>query len=76
MYWAEAMAKNVVDQALADKFSGAAAALTENEATIVSELNAAQGSAVDIGGYYQPDSELVEKALRPSGTLNAIIDSI
>ncbi len=76
MYWAEAMANNVVDQALADKFSGAAAALAENEATIVGELNAAQGSAVDIGGYYQPDGELATKALRPSGTLNAIIDSI
>ncbi len=76
MYWAEALAKNVVDQALADKFSGAAEALTENEATILGELNAAQGSAVDIGGYYQPDSELATKALRPSKTLNAIIDSI
>lgn len=76
MYWAEALAKNVVDQALANKFSGAAEALAENETTILGELNAAQGSAVNIGGYYQPDSELATKALRPSKTLNAIIDSI
>ena len=76
MYWAEALAKNVVDQTLADKFSSTAEALAENEATILGELNAAQGSAVDIGGYYQPDSELATKALRPSKTLNAIIDSI
>ena len=76
MYWAEAIARNPVDQALADRFSGPAKALAENEVAIVAELNAAQGSAIDIGGYYQPDNALVTKAMRPSETLNGIIDAI
>jgi isocitrate dehydrogenase len=76
MYWAEAIARNPVDQALADRLSGPAKALAENEVAIVAELNAAQGSAIDIGGYYQPDNALVTKAMRPSETLNGIIDAI
>ncbi len=76
MYWAEAIANNVVDQELADKFTAASTALAENETTILAELNAAQGAAVDIGGYYQPNSELATKVMRPSTTLNEIIDSI
>ena len=76
LYWAEAIANNVVDQQLADKFSKTATTLAENETTIIAELNAGQGSAVDLGGYYQPDDELMAKVLRPSATFNGIIDAI
>ena len=74
-YWAEAMA-DTDDRALAERFEVAAAALGDFEATILEELNAAQGGAVDIGGYYRPDDVLAEKAMRPSTTLNTIIDAI
>jgi isocitrate dehydrogenase len=50
--------------------------LEENEATISEELLSAQGSPVDLGGYYLPDENLAEKAMRPSPTLNAIIDGM
>jgi len=76
MYWAEALAENVSDQVLAEKFSGPAAALAAAEDAINAELHAAQGSAVDIGGYYQPNEALASEAMRPSETLNAIIDGI
>ena len=76
MYWAEALAEQTIDAALRDTFSGVADQLARNEEAIVNELNAAQGKAVDIGGYYNPDRQLVLKAMRPSPTLNAIIDSI
>jgi len=76
LYWAEALAESVSDQALAEKFSGPAAALAAAEDTINAELLAAQGSAVDIGGYYQPNEALASSAMRPSETLNAIIDGI
>jgi isocitrate dehydrogenase len=75
-YWAEALARNSVDQALAEKFGGPAQALVSNEDAINAELLAAQGSAVDIGGYYLPDEELASSAMRPSATLNSIIDAI
>ncbi|HEX6995473.1 MAG TPA: NADP-dependent isocitrate dehydrogenase, partial [Gammaproteobacteria bacterium] len=51
-------------------------ALEQNEAKIVEELTAVQGRPVDIGGYYHPDPKLVAAAMRPSATLNAIIESI
>ncbi len=76
MYWAEALAANTVDKALADKFRAPARALLENEATINKELIAAQGSKVDIGGYYLPSDALASNAMRPSATFNAIIDAI
>ena len=76
MYWADALATNGSDQALADKFSAPARALAESENAINAELIAAQGSAVNIGGYFQPDDELASQAMRPSATLNAIIDAI
>ena len=50
--------------------------LTDNEAKIVAELNAAQGRPVDIGGYFRPNPALASKAMRPSPTLNAIVDAI
>jgi isocitrate dehydrogenase len=76
MYWAQAMAEMTEDAQLREIFSAAAQAMTEQEDTIVTELNAAQGSPVDIGGYYNPDDELAAAAMRPSTTLNAIIQSI
>jgi isocitrate dehydrogenase len=76
MYWAQAMAEMTEDAQLREIFSAAAQAMAEQEDTIVTELNAAQGSPVDIGGYYNPDDELAAAAMRPSTTLNAIIQSI
>lgn len=76
MYWAEALAEQSTDVALRDAFATVADQLASNEETIVSELIAAQGKSVDIGGYYNPDRELVIRSMRPSPTLNAIIDSI
>ena len=73
MYWAQALARQTKDAALAAHFKPIAADLTSNEAKIVAELNGAQGKPVDIGGYYHPSPKLVEAAMRPSATLNAII---
>jgi isocitrate dehydrogenase len=74
-YWAEALA-NGNNAELAEKFAPVAAALKENEAKIIEELLSVEGKAQDIGGYYHPDDAKAEAAMRPSATLNAIIDSI
>ena len=74
-YWAQAMASQTEDGALAARFAGVAKQLVDNEDKIVGELNGVQGPAMDIGGYYQPDPKLVAAAMRPSATLNAIIDA-
>ena len=76
MYWAEALAAQTVDKDLAVKFANVAKQLKENEEKINAELIGAQGKPQDIGGYYNPDPVKTEKAMRPSATLNAIIDSI
>ena len=76
LYWAEAAANQNRDPKLQETFARVAAQLAENEATIVDELNAAQGSAQDVGGYYDPNPELANKAMRPSQTFNKIIDSV
>ncbi len=76
MYWAEALAEQSDDQALQAQFEPLAAQLAENEQKIIDELNAAQGSAVDIGGYYRPDADLTSAAMRPSATLNELLNSI
>jgi isocitrate dehydrogenase len=76
MYWAEALAAQTVDKDLAVRFATVAQQLQENEAKINAELIGAQGKPQDIGGYYNPNPELTEKAMRPSATLNAIIDAI
>jgi isocitrate dehydrogenase len=76
LYWAEALAAQTQDTELRARFANVARQLADNETKIVAELNAAQGSAVDIGGYYRPNPELTSKAMRPSPTLNAIIDGI
>ncbi|WJK07876.1 NADP-dependent isocitrate dehydrogenase [Pseudomonas fluorescens] len=76
MYWAQALAAQTEDAALQAQFASLAKTLTENEATIVAELNAVQGKPVDIGGYYHADAELISKAMRPSATLNAAIAAL
>jgi isocitrate dehydrogenase len=75
-YWAEAIASNEEDAELAARFRGAAEALAEGETSILAELAAAQGKPVDIGGYYKPDERAASKAMRPSRTLNRIIDAL
>ncbi|MGK5642790.1 NADP-dependent isocitrate dehydrogenase [Streptomyces sp. URMC 126] len=70
MYWARELAAQKDDAELAEAFSGLAKALTEQEATIVEELNSVQGQPVDIGGYYQPDVEKAAAVMRPSATFN------
>ncbi|MBI5084083.1 MAG: NADP-dependent isocitrate dehydrogenase [Acidobacteria bacterium] len=74
--WAKALAAQNEDQELKQRFAPAAAALAENEGKIAAELLAVQGKPVDIGGYYSPDDALCALALRPSKTLNAIIDGL
>ncbi len=76
MYWAQELTKQTDSPELAERFKGLAAALASNEATIVSELNGAQGSAVDLGGYYQLNEEVAISAMRPSKTLNDIIAAV
>ncbi len=76
MYWAEALAAQTKDQALQERFAAVARQLVANEATINAELLGAQGKPVDMGGYYQPDPVKTTAAMRPSPTLNAIIDGI
>jgi isocitrate dehydrogenase len=76
MYWAQAMANQDDDPELAARFRQAAEDLEANEAAIIAELGDAQGSPVDIGGYYHPDDHLAAAAMRPSGTLNGIIEAI
>ncbi len=76
LYWAEALAAQGQDKELQARFAKVAKQLADNEAKIVAELNAAQGQPVDIGGYYRPNPSLTSKAMRPSPTLNAIVDAI
>jgi isocitrate dehydrogenase len=74
LYWAQELAQQTDDRALAERFAPLAGELTESEERIVEELNAVQGSPVDIGGYYRPDLEKVAAAMRPSTTLNGLLD--
>ncbi len=74
-YWAKALA-NGSDAELAAKFAPVAKALEENEAKIMEELMAVEGKPQNIGGYFHPNDELAEKAMRPSATLNNIINNI
>ncbi|MNX69479.1 Isocitrate dehydrogenase [NADP] [compost metagenome] len=76
LYWAQALAAQTEDTALQAQFATLAKTLTENEATIVAELNAVQGKPVDIGGYYHADAELISKAMRPSATFNAAVAAL
>lgn len=76
LYWAEALAAQGKDPELREIFGKVATALAENEAKIVEELNSAQGSPVDIGGYYKPDADKTSKAMRPSQTFNEILELV
>ena len=76
LYWAQALAAQGRDEALKTRFTQVARDLAAQESVITEELRAAQGAPVDIGGYYHPDPALVETAMRPSATFNAIIDAM
>lgn len=76
LYWAEAIATQTQNPALSAKFAVLADQLKANETTIVTELNAAQGRAIDLGGYYHPDAEKCDRAMRPSPTLNGVLATI
>jgi len=76
MYWAQALAEQTDNKELQKAFTPIAQQLTENEEKIVEELNAVQGKAADIGGYYRPDKDLISNVMRPSATLNAVINSL
>jgi isocitrate dehydrogenase len=73
MYWAQELAAQTEDKDLQAKFAGLAKSLTDNESKIVDELRAVQGKPVDIGGYYKPSDELLQKVMCPSATFNAIL---
>ncbi len=75
-YWADALAKQSKSASLAAKFAPIAKELKDNEAKILEELMAAEGKAQDIGGYYRPDDAKANSAMRPSATLNKIVDNI
>ena len=76
MYWAQALAEQTKDSELKENFTGVAQALTKQEEKIIAELNAAQGPAIDLNGYYFAETQLVEKAMRPSETLNTILSAL
>jgi isocitrate dehydrogenase len=76
LYWAQALAQQTQDKGLAARFTKIAKDMADNEAKITGELLAAQGKPVDVGGYYHPDDAKASKAMRPSPTLNAIVDAI
>jgi isocitrate dehydrogenase len=75
LYWAQALAAQTEDKELQTHFTKLAKQLKDNEEKIVAELSAVQGKPVDIGGYYKPDLKKLEQVMRPSATLNQIIDS-
>ncbi len=76
LYWAQALAQQTQDKNLAARFVKIAKEMADNEAKITGELLAAQGKPVDVGGYYHPDDAKASKAMRPSQTLNAIVNAI
>jgi isocitrate dehydrogenase len=73
LYWAQELTQQTGDPELADRLDPLAERLAAAESAIVDELNAVQGSPVDIGGYYRPDPELAAAAMRPSATLNDVL---
>jgi len=75
-YWALALAEQDEDAELKAKFTEVAKQLVEKEPVIIKEIMATEGKPTDIGGYYLPDDQLAEKAMRPSAVLNSIIDSM
>ncbi|WP_138415164.1 NADP-dependent isocitrate dehydrogenase [Sinomonas gamaensis] len=75
-YWAKELAEQTEDSALAEAFAPVAEALTSQEQAIVDELLGVQGHSVEIGGYYHPDEQKTFAVMRPSATLNSVIDSL
>jgi isocitrate dehydrogenase len=76
LYWAQALASQTDDAALAERFAPIAVELAEHEDRIVAELNEAQGPPQDVGGYYLPDEARARSAMRPSAALNTILDGV
>ncbi|MBI5562164.1 MAG: NADP-dependent isocitrate dehydrogenase [Deltaproteobacteria bacterium] len=76
LYWAQALAEQTNDAGLQKRFAPVAKKFADSEAKILGELTAAQGKPQDIGGYYKPDYKKASAAMRPSATLNAIVDAI
>lgn len=76
LYWAQALASQDIDAELKARFTPIAAQLAENEEKIVTELNNAQGTPMDIGGYYMPNDDVTSKLMRPSETFNTILSAI
>ncbi|MCK5853215.1 NADP-dependent isocitrate dehydrogenase [bacterium] len=76
LYWAQALAEQGKDTLIKERFANIAAELEKNETQIAEELLKAQGNPMDMGGYFMPDDDKTEKVMRPSATLNAIIDAI
>ncbi len=76
LYWAQALAEQSADEELRTKFAPLAKELSDNESKIVEELNAVQGAAMKVGGYYFPDESQVKNAMRPSSTFNVALARI
>ncbi|MCW9003835.1 MAG: NADP-dependent isocitrate dehydrogenase [Gammaproteobacteria bacterium] len=76
LYWAQALAEQNDDSELKAMFTPIAEELTANESKIVEELNSVQGKPVELGGYYSPDKQITAQVMRPSATLNAVIDGL
>ena len=76
LYWAQALAEQDKDSELKEKFTNVAKDLSENEEKISEELISVQGNSVDLDGYFMPNDEIAEKVMRPSATLNSIIDNM
>ena len=76
LYWAQALAEQKEDAALAAHFAPLARTLADNEQKIIGELAAVQGKPADIGGYYRPDAAKLDKVMRPSTTFNAALASV
>ena len=76
LYWAQELAKQKKDAHLQAQFAPVADALESNESKIIEELNSIQGTAINIDGYFAPESKKAQEAMRPSPTLNAIIEAI
>jgi isocitrate dehydrogenase len=76
LYWAEELAQQDEDAELAGRFASLAEKLAESEGKIVEDLSSVQGSPVEIDGYYRPDRDQVTAAMRPSATLNAVLDAL
>jgi len=74
LYWAQELANQTEDKQLANEFSTIAKQLEDNETKIIKELNEIQGKPINIGGYYEPKEELINAAMRPSKTLNSILN--